>query len=81
MSVGRPAKTERTVFGEKLAQARKSKGLSQEEVAEKLGITQNAYAKWERYPVALRPEQIKQIAAILGVTPNDLIPPDSNDKP
>jgi len=67
MLTGRPAKYPRTAFGERVFAAREAARLSQAEVAQKLGLSQNAYALWERRPVALRPEQIEQLAAILGV--------------
>lgn len=67
MVTGRPAKHPRTAFGERVYAAREAARLSQAEVAEKLGISQNAYAMWERRPVALRPDQIEQLAAILAV--------------
>lgn len=31
-------------------------------------MSQNAYACWERKPVALRPDQIEKLAEILGVS-------------
>lgn len=34
-------------LGENLAQARKKNGLSQEEVAEKLGVSRQTVSKWE----------------------------------
>jgi len=68
MQTGRPAKHPRTAFGERIFAAREAANLSQAEVAEKLGLSQNAYAMWERHPVALRPQQIEQLAAILGVS-------------
>jgi len=52
--------------------ARTAAGLSQAEVAQKLGLTQTAYANWERYPVALRPEQIEKLIAILKVAVEQL---------
>ncbi len=67
MQTGRPSKLPRTPFGERLHQAREALGLSQTQVADKLGITQTAYAFWERRPVALRPDQIEQIAQILKI--------------
>lgn len=67
MQTGRPAKHPRTEFGQKLHAAREAAGLSQSQVAEKMGVSQNAYAGWERHPVALKPEQIEQLAKILGV--------------
>jgi transcriptional regulator with XRE-family HTH domain len=72
VKTGRPSKLIRTAFGERLHAAREAAGLSQAAVAEKLGITQAAYAFWERRKVALRPEQIEQVAAILGVTADQL---------
>ena len=72
MKTGRPSKRERTPFETRLHAARETAGLSQAQVAAKLGITQSAYAFWERRKVALRPEQIEQVAKILGVTAEHL---------
>lgn len=70
MNTGRPAKHPRTPFGERAHAARETLGLSQSQVAEKLGISQMAYAFWERRPVALRPDQIEKLAEVLKVTPD-----------
>ena len=67
MNTGRPASQPRTPFGERLHAAREARGLSQAQVAEQLGMSQNAYACWERKPVALRPDQVEQLAKVLGV--------------
>lgn len=67
MQTGRPAKHPRTPFGERLHAAREAAGLSQAQVSEKMGIAQNAYAMWERHPVALKPQQIEELAEILNV--------------
>jgi transcriptional regulator with XRE-family HTH domain len=72
MKTGRPSKLERTPFGARLHAAREAAGFSQAQVATKLGITQAAYAFWERRKVALRPEQIEQVAEILSVTAEQL---------
>ncbi len=72
MKTGRPSKLPRTEFGARLHAAREAAGLSQAAVANKLGITQAAYAFWERRNVALRADQIEQVAAILGVPPEQL---------
>lgn len=72
MNTGRPAKHPRTPFGQRLHAAREARGLSQAQVAERLGITQTAYACWERRAVALRPDQIEQVAQILGVSVESL---------
>ena len=67
MNTGRPASQPRTPFGERLHAAREALGLSQAQVAEQLGMSQNAYACWERRTVALRPDQIERLAQILRV--------------
>ncbi len=72
MQIGRPSKRPRTPFGERLFAARSATGLSQAQVAEKLGISQTAYADWERYSVALRPDQIEQLMEILNVSVEQL---------
>jgi len=73
MPSGRPAKKPRTGFGERLHAARVAAGLSQTQVAEKLGVHQSSYAAWERYPTALRPDQIQTLAELFGVRVEDLV--------
>jgi len=73
MTLGRPARKQRAPFGERLHDLRQRAGLSQREVAEKLGMSQRAYSHWERHPVALRPEQLWQLAQVLGVSLDELI--------
>jgi len=41
--------------------------MTQAQVAEKLNISQTAYALWERREMALKPQQIEEVAAILKV--------------
>jgi transcriptional regulator with XRE-family HTH domain len=72
MNTGRPSSAPRTEFGQRLHAAREALGLSQAQVAGQLGITQKAYAVWERYPVALRPEQIEKTALLLSVSVDHL---------
>jgi transcriptional regulator with XRE-family HTH domain len=73
MITGRPAKFERSPFGERLVTARQTLGLSQAQVAERLGITQQTYAGWERRTTALRPEHIAQLADVLNVSAEHLL--------
>ena len=77
VQTGRPSKEPRTPFGARLHAAREAAGLSQTQTAAKMGVTQTAYGVWERYPVALRPEQIEQLAAALNVTVEHLFGRDS----
>jgi transcriptional regulator with XRE-family HTH domain len=68
MAAGRPAKQPRTPFGQRIAQAREHAGLTQAELAARMGVTQPVVAYWEREPVALRIEQLAALADALGVT-------------
>ena len=73
MPAGRPPKHDRTPFGARLHAARLQAGLSQSQIAEALGITQPSYADWERRSVALKPEYLPKLAALLGVTVDYLV--------
>ena len=73
MPAGRPAFTARCDFGARLFELRQRKGFSQKQMADALGITQQSYALWERRPVALRPEQITQLADILACGVGDIL--------
>jgi len=67
MQTGRPSKRSRSPFGERLHALREQMGFSQQQVADKLGMSQRAYAHWERRPVALRPEQLQSLATALNL--------------
>ncbi len=73
MQTGRPAKKERTPFGQRLHTLREQAGLSQQQLANRIGLTQRAYAYWERHPVALRPDQLLKVADALNVSVEDLV--------
>ena len=73
MQTGRPAKRERTPFGQRLHTLREQAGLSQEQLGAKLGLSQRVYAYWERHPVALRPDQLLSLAEALNVSVEDLV--------
>ena len=73
MQTGRPSKHSRTDFGQRLHVAREVAGLSQAQVADKMGVHQTSYAAWERHPVALRPEQLRSLSDLLGVTVEHLV--------
>ena len=73
MQTGRSTTRERTPFGQRLHALREQAGLSQQQLAERLGLTQRAYAHWERNPVALRPEQLLSLAEVLNVSVENLV--------
>jgi transcriptional regulator with XRE-family HTH domain len=72
-NMGRPTSRKRTEFGERLVATREAAGLSQRELAEKLGISQRSLSWWEREHVALKPEQLAALAEALGVTADHLL--------
>ncbi len=60
-------------IGKFIAKQRKIKGLTQEELAEKLGITKNAVSKWERGLCLMDMSLLKPLSEILGVSVNDIL--------
>lgn len=70
---GRPAKKSRSTLGERLAEARIKAGLSQAEVAERMGTTQPAIAYWERGAQRLRSDVVARLSEILGVSADELL--------
>ena len=56
-----------------LVMLRNTLGLSQEEVAEKIGISRQAYAKWEKGVTIPDVEKCNALAKIYGVTVDGLL--------
>jgi len=79
-TMGRPTERKRTAFGERLVAAREAAGLSQRELADKLGITQRSLCWWEREPVALKPEQLAALTVAVGVSADFLLGQDGEKK-
>ena len=73
MPGGRPTTQKATPLGQRIAQARQQAGLSQNELADKLGIGRCNIAQWERVAVALKAEQLAALADTLGVSVDALI--------
>lgn len=65
--------TDATTMGKRIAQLRKDKGMTQEQLAEKLGVSAQAVSKWENDiscpDIALLP----LLAGTLGVTTDELL--------
>lgn len=76
MPAGRPTKNARPSFGERLALARQQAGLTQQQLADRLGTTQRVITYWEREPVALRADQL----AALAVSADFLIGREESEK-
>ncbi len=60
-------------LGNSLFQARKKKGMSQEEVAEKLGISRQTVSKWETDETLPDIRQSKQLAVLYGLSLDELV--------
>jgi transcriptional regulator with XRE-family HTH domain len=73
LPMGRPAKNKRSELGERIAALRERAGLSQEQLAQKVGSNQKNVAYWERHAVSLKPAQIGAIAAALGCSHQEIL--------
>jgi len=60
-------------MGPKLRQLRDIKGLSQEDMAERLNMSVNSYGRLERNETAMTLERLDEIAKILGMSIEDLL--------
>lgn len=61
------------MFADYLKQARKAKKMSQEILAQKLGVTQQAVGKWERGQSTPNPNMVARIAEALDTTADFLL--------
>jgi len=73
-------KVERTRFGKKLKFLRESKGLTQEQLSEKLGMTQEFIARIETAKSNPSFITIFKIAKVLEVRPKELFDPEINSR-
>ena len=67
-------------FSERLKKLRKQEHLTQVDIAEKLGISQPAYASWERGIKKPTQENLVKIAQILNVSVDYLVGNSDNRK-
>jgi transcriptional regulator with XRE-family HTH domain len=73
MPAGRPATKQQTEFGKLLSSARKEVGLTQLELAQRIGVTQRVVAYWERESIGLKAEQLVSLADALGIAVDSLL--------
>lgn len=60
-------------FGERLRQARLAKGLTQKQLAEKIGAKHNSVSDWENDKNKPGPDAIELICGVLQISPNYLL--------
>lgn len=62
-----------TVIAEKIKKLRKAKGFSQEEIADKLSISQSAYARIERGESNSWAAHLEKLSEIFEIRPEELV--------
>lgn len=65
-------------FDERLYQLRKKNGLTQADVAERLGISRQAVSRWEIGVAVPTVEKLKELSELYGVSLDYLMPSDSD---
>ena len=68
-------------FGDNLSKSRKKAGLSQEELAEKMGITRQTISKWETGASVPDVEELQRLCAALSASAEELICGEAGRKP
>jgi transcriptional regulator with XRE-family HTH domain len=71
--MGRPAKTPPPSYGRHLAELRKSAGLSQQQLADKMNVRQSTVASWERSANPPKGEFLAPLAKSLKVSLDTLL--------
>ena len=66
-------KLEQETPGARLAHLRRDKGITQIELAEKLGVTQSVVSDYERDVLRLNSELIMQLIGILNISADELL--------
>lgn len=60
-------------LGHKILELRKRKGLSQEQLGEKVCVTRQTISNWELNETAPNPEQLKLLSSVLNVSIDELL--------
>lgn len=64
-----------TEIGKRIAAARKDRGLSQQALADRLGVAQGCISRWESGDREMRVADLPPLAAALGISPLLLLDP------
>ena len=68
-----------SIIGRRLKEARKKKGLTQEQLAEKMGVSIAYLSKVETGKIHINLERLSEICGILGVTEGEILNGVSNN--
>jgi transcriptional regulator with XRE-family HTH domain len=63
-----------STFGERLSAARRAAGLTQNQVATRVGVAQSTYSKWEAGESELMAVHLRPLAKALGLSLEDVTP-------
>ena len=67
-------------IGEKIAQARREKRLTQEELADRLGVSRQAVSKWESGAAQPETDKLARLSGLLGVSCDYLLCDDAAEE-
>ena len=67
------SREEHEAIGERLARLRRDRGITQAELAQKLGVAQPVVSDYERGELRLHSQLIIELTDILGVTADELL--------
>lgn len=73
--------TSMNTLGERITHYRKKKGLSQEKIAEYLGISRQAVTKWESDKSNPSTENLIRLAELFGIALEELVSNGTNEEP
>lgn len=62
-----------SVFSDRLAEIRKKRGLTQQQIADELSVNRVTYTNWEKGNREPNLENVVKLAHILDVTTDDLL--------
>jgi transcriptional regulator with XRE-family HTH domain len=65
-------------FGTKLRKLREERHLSQQQVADSIGVGQNTYSRWESDLSTFKIEYLTKIANVFKIEPIELVSSDTN---
>lgn len=63
-----------SAYGEMLVAARRAAGLTQVEVAKRVGVAQSTYSKWEAGESDMQAVHVRPLAKALALTLDDVLP-------
>ena len=70
---GRPPQNKRTELGERIVRARERRGISQYELAELMGVSQQSVAAWERKVSSIRSDTLTKLVTLLEISADELL--------